>query len=123
MGARGTWAYQAEFGSEGLAAAMVPICGAGELSKVKNLLSIPIWAFHGEDDTVIKPFINGGSVPMVKTINAYSPVFKAKVTIFPHVGHNSWIKTYNNSGLGTSSDRYDPFDMTIYDWMFQYRKE
>ncbi|MEH6762837.1 MAG: hypothetical protein V7687_16865 [Maribacter arcticus] len=123
MGGRGCWFYEGEMGYDSYAAALVPICGRGQPSYVKNLVNTPIWAFHGADDTVVKPFTNNGSFQMVNEINANGPIFEAKLTIYPEVGHDSWPRTYDSSGMGTESLEYDPFDMTIYDWMFQFRKE
>jgi len=123
MGGRGCWFYEGEKGNESYAAALVPICGRGQPSSVKNLVRTPIWAFHGAEDTVVKPFTNNGSFQMVNEININDPIFKAKLTIYPGVGHDSWIRTYDSSGMNTESLEYDPFDMTIYDWMFQFRKE
>jgi len=123
MGGRGCWFYEGEFGEDSYAAAIVPICGRGDLSTFKNLARTPIWAFHGEDDTVVRAFANGGSFQMVNMVNANDPLFTAKLTMYPGVGHDSWRKTYDNSGMGTENPNYDSFDMTIYDWMFQFRKE
>lgn len=123
MGARGCWNYEGTIGHKSYAAALVPICGNGQPGLASQMINAPIWAFHGADDEVVKAFSNGGSFQMVTAVNASNPDFQAKLTIFPGVGHNAWEKTYDNSGIGTGSPDYDPFDMNIYDWMFQYRKE
>jgi len=36
-----------------LFAACVPICGAGDLSKAKEIAHVPVWAFHGDADTAV----------------------------------------------------------------------
>jgi predicted esterase len=36
-----------------LFAACVPICGAGDPSKAKDSAHVPVWAFHGADDTAV----------------------------------------------------------------------
>ncbi len=123
MGGRGCWFYEGKMGEDSYAAAIVPICARGDLTTLENLVRTPIWAFHGEDDTVVRAFANGGSYRMVTMINNNDPEFPAKLTIYPGVGHDSWRRTYDSSGMGTESLDYDPFDMSIYDWMFQYRKE
>lgn len=123
MGGRGCWFYEGEMGDNSYAAALVPICGRGPLSSFENLGNTPIWAFHGEEDKVVRPSANGGSFLMFSIINANNPVFDVKLTMYPEVGHNSWERTYDSSGMGTESLEYDLFDMTIYDWMFQFRKE
>lgn len=123
LGGMGTWAYVGNLREDSYAAAIVPICGRYSTAAADRFLSTPIWAFHGAKDTTIKPFENSGSPLMVEAINELSPDVPAKVTIYPGVGHDSWTRTYNGSGMGDESDEYDPFDMSIYDWMFQYSKE
>lgn len=123
MGGRGCWSYVAELAENSHASAIVPICGNGNPSQADQLGSTPIWAFHGEEDNIISAFGGNGSVPMVERINDSEPLFPAKVTIYPGVGHDSWTRTYNNAGMGDESAEYDAFNMSIYDWMFQYRKD
>ncbi|UJH67412.1 dienelactone hydrolase family protein [Allomuricauda sp. SCSIO 65647] len=124
MGGRGCWFYEGTKGSESYAAALVPICGRGPTPK-ENLIHAPIWAFHGEEDNVVPAFENNGSVQMVTQLNANDPrpKFDAKLTLFPNVGHDSWERTYDDSGMGTENSEYDAFDISIYDWMLQYRIE
>ena len=53
MGGYGTWdAIQRR---PNFFAAAVPICGGGDKTLAKNLRHLPIWAWHGDRDTVIKP--------------------------------------------------------------------
>ncbi len=115
MGGRGCWFYEGDMEYDSYAAAIVPICGRGEAASLQNLVNTPIWAFHGADDTVVELFRNGGSLQMVSQINTNDPTFKAKMTIYPEVGHDSWQRTYDSSGMGMESLEHDPFDMTIYD--------
>lgn len=123
MGGHGCWFYEGTKGNSSYATALVPICGRGPLGSTEKLVDTPIWAFHGEKDELVRAFTNNGSFLMVNQINANNPKFPAKLTIYPEVGHNSWERTYDNSGMGTESLEYDPFDLSIYDWMFQFRKE
>ncbi len=123
MGGRGCWFYEGAKGESSFAAALVPICGRGPGEITEELLHAPFWAFHGEEDNVTSAFSNNGSFQMVTQINLNNPKFTAKLTLFPEVGHNSWDRTYDNSGMGTENMDYDPFDQSIYDWMFQYRLE
>ena len=117
MGGYGTYSYLTYFADSSLVAAAVPICGAGNPNKVAGMKHIPLWAFHGDADLTVLP---EGSIDMVNAINAANPPVKAKLTIYPGVGHDSWTRTYDGTGMGTESPQYDPFDMQIYDWMFQY---
>ena len=53
MGGYGTWdAIQRR---PNFFAAAVPICGGGDTSLASKLISLPIWAWHGDGDKVIKP--------------------------------------------------------------------
>jgi predicted peptidase len=123
LGGGGCWFYVGNKGEDSYAAAMVPICASGHPSLVDNLLSTPVWAFHGAQDMVVRPFDQNGSVPMVQAINAENPPISAKVTIYPNIGHNSWGITYDNSGMGRESTEYNAFKMNIYDWFFHFKKE
>lgn len=123
LGGMGTWAYVGSLQGNSYVAAIVPICGRYSTAAANRFLTTPVWAFHGENDNTIKPFENNGSPLMVEAINELSPDVPAKVTMYPGVGHDSWTRTYNGSGMGDESDEYDPFNMSIYDWMFQYTKE
>jgi len=118
MGGYGTYNYLTTIGDTCYAAAAVPICGGGNSGKVGGMKHIPLWAFHGDADGTVNV---SNSINMVNAINAAKPPIKAKLTIFPGVGHNSWTKTYDGTGMGTESAEYDKFNMNIYDWMFQYQ--
>jgi predicted peptidase len=118
MGGYGTFSYLTTTGDSCYAAAAVPICGGGNSAKVSGMKHIPVWAFHGEADGTVNV---SNSINMINAINALNPSSKAKLTIYPGVGHNSWSKTYDGTGMGTERTDYDPFDMSIYNWMFQYK--
>ena len=119
MGGFGTFSYLQTYSDTGYVAAAVPICGGGNPSRAERLVNIPLWAFHGESDNTVLPI---KSIEMVEAINSYSPPVKARLTMYPGVGHNSWSMTYDGTGMGKESDEYDPFDMDIFDWMFRYSK-
>jgi len=121
MGGFGTFTYLTERGNLGRVAAAIAICGGGNLSKVSACSKIPIWVFHGDADNTV-PMSN--SVNFVEAYNNQTPVAvrKAKLTIYPNVGHDSWTKTYDGSGKGSERKDYDIFNESIYDWMFKYQK-
>lgn len=119
MGGFGTFSYIESYADSAYIAAAVPICGGGDGSKARAYKKIPLWAFHGDNDNTVYPW---QSIFMVDYINEASPVYKAKVTIYPGVGHDSWSRTYDGTGMGTESPDYDSFDRSIYDWMFKYTK-
>jgi len=105
-------------------AAAVPIAGNGNTpwrNEGCKLSNIPIWAFHGDADKTVNP---GGSINPIKQIKecAGQPEGIAKITIYPGVGHNSWGKTYDLSGMTQNVDNnYDPFDISIYDWLLSFK--
>ena len=120
MGAFGTFNYLTYSAERSYVAAAIPICGGGNTTKVEKMIHIPIWAFHGETDPIVNV---SRSIDMVKAINVLNPSLKAKLTIFPKVGHNSWTMTYNGKGMNKESKAYDPYDMNIYDWLFLHEKQ
>jgi predicted peptidase len=119
MGGYGTFSYIGSYGDESYAAAAIPICGAGNTAQAANFINIPLWAFHGLDDTTVLP---AGSINMINAINSLDPAVPAKLTLYPGVGHNSWSATYNGSGMGTESSDSDRFNESIYKWMLYYQK-
>lgn len=78
-------------------AAAAPICGWCDPEQAaKDFRDIPLWAFHGLDDDVVKP---EGSTKAVDAIKAAGGT--AQVTLYEGVGHNSWDKAYRESELPT----------------------
>lgn len=121
MGGFGTWDQISYIGPSSHITAAVPICGGGVVNdtRVKKAAMIPIWTFHGDDDKTVPPDF---SKAMTAAINATNPRVKAKLTMYPGVGHDSWTKTYNGSGMGTEDPSYDPFNMDVFEWLLQYKK-
>ena len=75
-------------------AAIAPICGGGEVRHAAQLRHVPVWAFHGAKDRVVRP---ARSQAMVKAVRAAGG--SAKLTVFPRVEHNSWDPAYANAEL------------------------
>jgi predicted peptidase len=101
MGGFGTW-------SLGLThpdrfAAIAPICGGGDpilllladSRKSRALKSLPVWAFHGARDSVVKL---GDSERMVEAMRQMG-ADEVKFTVYPEADHDSWTETYNNPAL------------------------
>jgi len=120
MGANGCFNYVSGKGEEAYTAAIVPIAGWGDTTTGSQYEDVAVWAFHGADDNVIDV---QSSINMVEAINNAIPQTTAKLTIYPGVMHPSWAQTFDGTGMGTESPDYDPFDINIYDWMFQFRRE
>lgn len=110
MGGYGTW-------SLGLShperfAAIVPICGGGELitillssgEKAAALKSLGVWTFHGAKDPVVPLDESQRMVDFIKKAG----VSEVKVTVYPEAGHDAWTETYRNPEL--------------YDWLLNHRR-
>lgn len=82
----------------------IAICGGGDPAFANSLKEIPIWATHGDADTVVKV---KRSRDMINAIRAAGgrPVY----TEFPGVGHNSWKPTAENR--------------MVWDWLFSQQRK
>ena len=89
MGGYGTW--QLAISMPEVFAAIVPICGGGMYWDAGRLKNVPVWAFHGEKDTVVFP---EESKKMVDAVNRCKG--NAKLTVFPENAHDAWTDTYSN---------------------------
>lgn len=101
MGGFGTWAMAIEYPE--LFAAIIPICGGGDISEIKRLKHMPVWCFHGDKDNIVSL---SSSEEMVDALRKYND--NVNFTVYPGVGHDSWTVTYAND--------------SIYDWMLQYTR-
>lgn len=92
MGGYGTWAL-ASLGPERFAA-IVPICGGGRARDAAKLAELPIWAFHGARDSVVRLEEMQAMIDRAKADGG-----KPRLTVYPDLGHNSWTRTYDNPEL------------------------
>ena len=103
MGGFGTWdlarAYPGRF------AAVVPVCGGGDPMFARSLAHTPVWAFHGEDDPVVPIHRTEEMVDAVKKTG--NP--EVKFTHYPKVGHDSWVKAYD--------------DPELYEWLLSHKRD
>jgi predicted peptidase len=101
MGGYGTWDLIQR--KPDYFAAALPVCGGADEKYAERLVELPIWAFHGDKDTV---------VPLVRSTRMVEAIEKAggkpKLTIYPGVGHNSWTATYANTD--------------VLEWLFSQKK-
>jgi predicted peptidase len=83
-------------------AALAPVAGGdifqfdipgigNEKQEICRLKEIPIWAFHGEQDTIVPV---EGEQEMIRELNKCDA--KVKFTLYKDKGHDSWTETYNN---------------------------
>ncbi|MEK7793257.1 MAG: alpha/beta hydrolase [Candidatus Hydrogenedentota bacterium] len=70
---------------------VAPVCGGGQVTAAETLAKLPMWVFHGADDTVVPP---ARSQTMVEAIRAAGG--DVKYTEYPGVGHNSWDNAYGD---------------------------
>lgn len=75
-------------------AAIAPVCGGGDPSRVCAIRYVPVWAFHGARDDVV-PLRR--SEEMVEALRACGG--NVRFTVYPEAGHNSWTETYANPEL------------------------
>lgn len=76
-------------------AAVAPICGwIDPETAARELKDTPLWAFHGDKDTVVKP---EGTTKAIDAILAAGG--SPSMTIYPGVAHNSWDRAYQESPL------------------------
>ena len=101
MGGYGTW--DAMIRRPDLWAAGVPICGAGDPAKASSIKSIPIWAWHGEKDTMVPV---SGSREMIDALKKAGG--NPKYTEVPHGGHGVWNQAFD--------------DPKLHEWLFAQRK-
>ena len=110
MGGYGTWrlglTHPEKF------AAIVPICGGGELitvlvangEKAKALKTMGVWAFHGGKDPVVPVEESQRMVDLVKKAGVRDVKFK----IYPEAGHDSCTETYK--------------DPELYEWLLKHER-
>ena len=92
MGGYGTWdAIQRR---PDFFAAAVPICGGGDKSLAPKLVDIPIWAWHGDKDSVITPSRSRDMINAISNAGG-SP----KYSEIKGRGHNSWVDCWNSDKL------------------------
>jgi predicted peptidase len=102
MGAFGAWELLQR--APELFAAGVPICGGGDEAQADQVAKVPVWAFHGENDTVVKPMRSGNMVDAVKKTGGL-----ARLTIYKGEGHNIWNRVFS--------------DGELLNWMFGQKKQ
>lgn len=105
--------------SGGEIAAAVPIATLFDFSSTPcKWKHVPFWLFFGANDDVAQ--VNSHATRPyndLKNCNPASPVLP-RFTEYVGVGHDSWTRTYNLTGLNTAvAAQRDIYDMSIYDWL------
>ena len=92
MGGYGTWdAIQRR---PDFFAAAVPICGGGDKSFGEKLKGLPVWAWHGDKDRVIKPSRSRDMIEAIKKAGG-----NPKYSEIKGRGHNSWTDAWNSNEM------------------------
>jgi predicted peptidase len=84
-------------------ASVVSVCGGVDYVDSLRLRDVPIWAFHGDQDPIIPV---EESLRLVRLVNQIGG--KARLTVYPGVGHNCWDRAYR--------------DPALWDWMLDQKK-
>jgi predicted peptidase len=97
MGGFGTWHLAAEYPKR--FAAIAPICGGGPWmfgfpERASEILHLPVWAFHGDQDNVVPIECSEQMVNYMKSCGG-----NVKYTVYQNVAHDSWTRTYNDPRL------------------------
>lgn len=92
MGGYGTWEFAQRYSD--IVAAIAPVCGGGDPQLAGKIKHIPIWAFHGDKDGVVKVT---ESTKMVDALKAAGG--EPKLTIYEGRGHDSWNPAYREKDL------------------------
>ena len=93
LGGFGTWdAIQRE---PDLFAAAVPICGGGDIRRVRDIKKLPVWVFHGDADKNVNVDCSRRMANALKLIGNR----KARYTEYPGVEHNSWDRAYGDKEM------------------------
>lgn len=93
MGGIGAWDLGIRYPNR--FAAIAPIASRGEESwNVCSMVEVPVWAFHGANDTVVP--LSAAQAIVQRFMNCGGEV---TLTIYPNVGHDAWTRTYGNPQL------------------------
>jgi predicted peptidase len=70
-------------------AAAIPVCGGGDVNHADRLRDIPIWAFHGANDSTVPVQCSRSMIEMIEKAGGHP-----RYTEYPGIGHNSWDRAY-----------------------------
>jgi predicted peptidase len=92
MGGFATWDLITRF--PGKFAAAAPVCGGGDETKAYKIIHVPVWAFHGGKDKVVKTIRSRNMISAMEKAGG-----KPLYTEYPNLGHNAWDSAYRNEEL------------------------
>src|SRR5262249_34299586 len=92
MGGAGCWDWAMSYPED--LAGIAPVCGYGRTLRVARMRAIPVRAYHGSDDTVVRPDEQRALVEALRMGGG-----QAELTIYPGVGHDAWTPAFADPGL------------------------
>ncbi len=92
MGGYATWDIITRYPE--LFAAAAPICGGGDEATASRVRDLPLWAFHGDKDGVVKPARSRNMIAAIRKAGG-TPNY----TEYKGVGHGSWKPAYQSQEL------------------------
>ena len=92
MGGYGVWQLAAA--NPQRFSALVPLAGGGEDAAVKALKDLPIWAFHGVEDAVIRPAESRKMIAALRSAGG-----RPRYSEVPEADHNVWKVAYDSNDL------------------------
>ncbi len=105
MGGFATWRLATEYPEQW--AAIVPICGGGEVSAVKALAQVPVWCVHGDKDDAVSVSHSRKLVNELQRLG-----YPHRYDELKGWGHNSWEWLYDPERTEDS----------LVDWLLQFRR-
>ena len=91
-GGHGTWNWASQY--PGDFAAVAPVCGFGDPARVAAMKRVPVRAYHGDQDAAVPLSKQQACVDALRAAGG-----DVSFTVYPGVGHNSWIQAYEDPGL------------------------
>ncbi|PSL50104.1 phospholipase/carboxylesterase [Chitinophaga niastensis] len=101
MGGFGTWDWSSAHPER--FAAIVPICGGGNVNTMVKLKTMSVWVFHCTDDPTVNVTNSRTLVKALKDMGG-----NVQYTEYPTGGHDAWTRTYANA--------------EVYTWMLKQHK-
>ena len=77
-----------------LFAAAMPLCGAGNPALAPKIAGLPIWAFHGAADPVIRVDYSRAMIAAIKKAGGHP-----RYSEYKGVGHEVWIPAFAEPGM------------------------
>ncbi len=107
-GGTGVWTYASGYPDK--VAAILPISGRSDVEQACAIKDIPVWAFHGDNDTVAVPEYSADMINAIRKCGSEGK-YNPRLTLLHARDHNGWNEIYN----GESGYR-------IYEWLLTFRK-